>query len=299
MLPILCSLWFVFPTGSASVRGVAGPSEIVITTTPRLAGAIDSLKWMNREFIDSADHGRQLQSACSFDCGESPFWAEAYNPTEAGSRRDGAGSRSSSFLVNLHAERNQLSTTSRMAFWLKPGEKSDRFPAKNSSIRSNHILHKQVQIGLPGIAHAIDYRVTFRVPVGERHTLAQFESLTGYLPAEFSTFETFNPKSGQLSPISDGPGEQGFPVVMSTPNGSHAIAAIGFDTVPNATGPSYGRWRFGPERVVKWNLVHRVRNADGVPPGEYSFQQYVAVGSRENVRVTLVQLVERFQKPMR
>jgi hypothetical protein len=54
----------------------------VITTTSRLAGAIHSLQWNGKEFIDSADHGRQLQSACSFDNARHAN-AETFNPTEA------------------------------------------------------------------------------------------------------------------------------------------------------------------------------------------------------------------------
>ena len=79
-------------SGNAQIRAKAGPSEIVITTTSRLAGAIHSLTWNGREFIDSADHGRQLQSASNFDAG-SRFIPETFNPTEAGSRFDGAGKR--------------------------------------------------------------------------------------------------------------------------------------------------------------------------------------------------------------
>ncbi|MGL6096949.1 MAG: hypothetical protein ACRC7O_14280, partial [Fimbriiglobus sp.] len=113
------------PTGDAVIRGKAGRSDIVITTTARLAGAIHSLKWNGKEFIDSADHGRQLQSACSFDCGgPGRFWAEAYNPTEAGARRDGAGKKSSSVPLAVQAGKNRLDTTVKMAFWLAPGETS-------------------------------------------------------------------------------------------------------------------------------------------------------------------------------
>lgn len=79
--------------GNATLRAKAGDSEIVITTTDRLAGAIHSLTWNGDELIDSADHGRELQSAASFDCGlpANEFWAERFNPTEAGSRDDGGG----------------------------------------------------------------------------------------------------------------------------------------------------------------------------------------------------------------
>jgi len=105
------------PHGNAVIHRKAGPSEIVITTTNRLAGAIDSLTWNGKEFIDSFDHGRQLQSAASFNFrATDPFWAERYNPIEAGSQSDGVGKTSSSKLLSLHAQGAELQTTSRMAF---------------------------------------------------------------------------------------------------------------------------------------------------------------------------------------
>jgi hypothetical protein len=70
------------PTGNAVIRAQAGPSEIVITTTARLAGAIHSVTRDGKEFIDSLDHGRQLQSAANFDCA-GRFIPEVFNPTEA------------------------------------------------------------------------------------------------------------------------------------------------------------------------------------------------------------------------
>lgn len=41
------------PSGNAVVRARAGRTEIVITTTARLAGAIHSVQWNDKEFIDS------------------------------------------------------------------------------------------------------------------------------------------------------------------------------------------------------------------------------------------------------
>ena len=78
------------PRGDAQIENTAGESKIVIRTTNRLAGAIDSLTWNGKQFIDSADHGRQLQSACSFHDLRGRFVPETFNPTEAGSRFDRA-----------------------------------------------------------------------------------------------------------------------------------------------------------------------------------------------------------------
>jgi hypothetical protein len=267
--------------GDAVVRAPFGPSEIVITTTPRLAGAIHSLTWNGREFIDSTDHGRQLQSASSFDNAPAAG-PETFNPTEAGSRLDGAGPRSTSRLWELSTVDNVLRTRTQMAFWLAPGERSSGQLARNVSALSGHILRKEVRIGAFGLPGVLDYTVTFDVPRDEPHTTAQFEALTGYMPAEFSVFHRFVRATGLLEPLSDGPGEQSEPVVLSTPDGNYAMGIISTEPPPIRTlGPGYGRFRFHAEKVVKWNCVFRLR--DGVPPGAYRFRLYVPLGTLDDV----------------
>lgn len=282
------------PQADLSIRRPAGNSEIVITTTSRLAGAVHSLTWNGQEFIDSTDHGRQLQSASSFSS-DGKHWAEAFNPTEAGSRDDGAGPKSTSRLLHSLATADSLQTTTQMAFWLAPGQKSEGHPAINTSKLSNHLLTKRVQIGLPDLPHVIRFDVSFSVPLGERHTFAQFEALTGYMPEAFHSFWTFRPVNGELQPISDGPGEQPFPLVLSTENGSHAMGIYSpQQPSPGFENAGYGRWKFLPERVVKWNCVFRQRRPDGIEPGEYSFRNFVVVGDRETVRTSLAELLRRF-----
>jgi hypothetical protein len=278
--------------GHSTIRAPAGASEIVITTTDRLAGAIHSLTWNGREFIDSHDHGRQLQSAASFDCGlDSPFWAERFNPTEAGARADGTGPTSTSRLLELRASGNELTTRSRLAFWLAPGEQSYGRPALNRTPLSDHHFSKRVRIGLPGLPHVVEYHVTFTVPEGELHSLAQFEALTGYMPPGFSKFWTFQAESGRLEPLDDGPGEQRHPVVFSTPDETFAMGVIAAPAArPDTSEPGYGRFRFSEEAVVKWNCVFRARHPSGVSAGDYSFRLFVAVGSLEDVRHSFMKL---------
>lgn len=271
------------PTGNATIRAAAGPSEIVITTTARLAGAIHSLKWNGREFIDSADHGRQLQSASNLDCG-TPITGETFNPTEAGSRRDGAGGQSTSRLLHWQVGTDSLQTETQMAFWLAPGEKSGPNPAKNTTLLSNHLLSKRVHIGYRNLPHVISYDVTFTVPAGERHTQAVFEALTGYMPPAFAEFHQFNPQTGQLGPLSDGPGEGQLPVVFCVPGGSHAMGIYAPpQPAPSTTGPSYGRFRFPKAKVVKWNCVFRVTDRNGIAPGARGFRMFVIVGDVDTV----------------
>jgi len=283
------------PNGNAVVRRQAGPSDIVITTTDRLAGAIHSLTWNGKEFIDSFDHGRQLQSAASFDCAKpGEFWAECYNPTEAGSQADGAGEKSSSKLLRLRAEGAELETTTQMAFWLAPGEDSSGRPALNDEVLSRHLAKKRVRIGYKDLPHVIDYQVIFIVPPGERHTCAQFEALTGYMPPEFNHFWKYDVHGGKLHELDDGPGEQSWPVVFSTPSGSHAMGVFSPDQP--STGyeeAGYGRFRFASEQVVKWNCVFRVRDAKGIAAREYRFRVFVAVGTLDDVRQSLDALAKK------
>lgn len=287
--------------GHAVVRARAGASDIVITTTTRLAGAIHSLSWNGREFIDSADHGRQLQSAASFDGAQGgEFWAERYNPTEAGSRADGAGPISSSRLLRLSAHGAELTTTTQMAFWLAPGEDSAGRPALNKSVLSDHLVTKRVHIGYKQWDHVIQYDVTFTVPDGERHTHAQFEALTGYMPAEFARCWRFLPESGLLEPLDDGPGEQRYPVVFSVAEGTHAMGIFSPDQPSRGfEHAGYGRFRFPDQHVVKWNCVFRVDSPSGIAAGRYPYRTFVAVGTLEDVRQALAGLAGEFARTER
>lgn len=281
------------PADGLTIRSADPATDLSVTITPRLAGAIHSVRWRGRELIDSFDHGRQLQSASNFDAG-SPITAETFNPTEAGSQRDGAGDHSSSQLLHVVAGQDWLQTTTRMAFWLAPNERSGNEPAKNRTIVSDHLLIKRVQVGIAEWPAALQYHVTFVVPPGEGHRDGVFESLTGYMPQEFSRFETWNPLTGELGAIDDGPGEQVLPLVFSTADGTVAMGVFGKlaeSATAGITGPTYGRFRFPAEHVTKWNCVFRVHAPPrGLAAGNYSFRQIVVLGGRQELARTLQQI---------
>jgi hypothetical protein len=285
-----------------TIRRAAGPSEIVLTTTPRLAGAIHSLTWNGREFIDSADHGRQLQSASAFDNGTAWSNSEEFNPTEAGSVRDGDQQTSTSRLLHKVVGPDFLQTTIQMAFWLPPGGTSSGKPAKNKTALSNHLLTKRVQLGYKNLPHVIDYRVTFSVPEGEQHTRAQFEALTGYMPAEFHQFYAVVPDKAELQPLDAGQGEQPHPVIAANEAGTHAMGIWTPVAQPAGyTRVGYGRFVFEKEKVTKWNCVFRKvldKDADGkitpLAAGEYSFQMFVIVGDLKTVHENMLALQKMF-----
>jgi hypothetical protein len=273
--------------GDAQIRGGAGNSAIVIQTTQRLAGAIGSLRWQGKEFINITDHGRELQSACSFD-NTAAANGETFNPTEAGSRDDGAGTHSTSRLLEITASGNHLHTKTQMAFWLAPGERSEGQLARNTNTLSDYLLTKDVTIGFGRWPQALDYRVTFSVPTNATHVFNQFEALTGYLPPEFDHFWQFNSQTGKLEPLSAGPGEIKNPVVLATADGKFAMGIFSPpQDQPDTSGPTYGRWNFKDAQVTKWNCVFRVRNANGLRSGDYTYRMLVPVGTLEQVAAML------------
>lgn len=279
-------------SGDAVIRAPAGSSEIVIKTTSRMAGAIESLQWDGKEFIDNADHGRELQTCWNGNAGEEPIADETFNPTEAGSLDDGAGATSSSRLLEISARGNQLETLSQPAFWLNPRETSGGKPARNTNILSNDHLRKRVVIGYNNLPHAIDYQVTVSLDPEDRNTRCVIEALTGYMPPEFDQFQVFDPKTGKLAPVDDGPGEQALPLVFSTADGKYAMGVFsppGPEAPRDGHGPTYGRWRMKEFHVVKWNCVFRLQNPNALA-GDYSYHIFVAVGSLEDVRTTFAAL---------
>lgn len=281
-------------SGDAVIRRAAGDSEIVITTTSRLAGAIHSVAWDEKEFIDSLDHGRQLQSASNLDV-DGVMHDECFNPTEAGSERDMDGPSSTSRLLYMSSGDREIVSVSQMAFWLRPGQSSGGHPALNTTALSNHLLQKEVRIGVEGLDHAIRHVITFTLPADERHTRATFEILTGYMPSDFGTFLRLLP-SGEFETIGPGPGEQPHPVVLTTADGRRAMGCWSPATSRSTGKPAtYGRFAFPGQRVVKWNCVVREAESGGLASGSHRYLVYSAVGSREQVRQTLMALRQRVE----
>ena len=198
-------------------------------------------------------------------------------------------------MLEIQAHDNQLETFSQPVFWLNPGETSGGKPARNKTILSNDRLRKRVVIGCQTLPHAIDYQVTVSLAAGDRNTRCVIEALTGYMPPEFDQFQVFDPNTGKLAPVDDGPGEQALPLVFSTADGKYAMGVFsrGPEAPRDGHGPTYGRWNMkAAYRVVKWNCVFRLQNPDGLS-GDFNCHVYVAVGSLEDVRTTLVALQKK------
>ncbi len=295
--PLLTNGPKLMPLLIGTVSNFAGVSRIYVSASSQYAGAINSVTWNNKEFIYSEDHGQELQSATSFYSSLNSWTAECYNPTEAGSQSDGNSSCTNSRLLQFSANGNVLNTKTQMAFFGSPtsGTVTCSTPI-NTVVTSNHIMEKTVEVGLPGMPHAIKYHVTFSIPSDEVNlAIGQFEVVTGYLKSEFYEAYLYNQFTQGLEyyPHEEPDGEQNKPMILSTIDGNYAMG-IYSPGVPKVGvwGQGYGRFRFPDQGTYKWNLVRRIENV--VAGSSYSFDAYIAVGSLENVRVTLSQLVAAF-----
>jgi hypothetical protein len=282
------------PSSSWVISSNVPGHTLTISSSARFAGAISSLIWNGKEFINTDDHGRELQSASSFD-----GLGECYNPTEAGGEADWAQDTSTSKLLYFYSYGNQIKSSAQMAFWTRVnqaypqgcGTDTSIKVAQNTTNLSNHILTKQVTIGFDGIANAIEFIVSFHVP--EHHTSATFESLTGYLTQDFSSFWTFNPATQTLDTLSVGPGEQPVPVILSTVDSQYAMGIYSPDLPqpPPWNNLGYGRKYVASHNTMKWNAVFRKYDT---PAGDYSFRLYVVVGSLTDVTRGMTSVYHKF-----
>ena len=274
-------------------------SNLQIQAHDNFAYSIFSLTFRGKEFINSDDHGRELQSASSFD-----GYGECFNPTEAGSRDDGdVGGPSTSQVIGYYVSGNVLATKTDMAFWLhgnqaypeKPycGSHKDIHNAVNTTDRGNHIFEKNVKIGYEGLENVIDYNVAYHVP--EAHQSATFEALTGYMPADFDHFFTYDPNSRsliQILPAASPPpdGEQSLPLILSTSDRGSAMGVYSPELPQSIANEGYGH--FSLPGTNKWNCVFRENNLSA--NSTYNYRCFVIVGTVEEVRLGIDKLHAKF-----
>ncbi|MHB8843712.1 MAG: hypothetical protein ACYC7L_03100 [Nitrospirota bacterium] len=266
--------------GDMTITSPALGDKIEIATSSSFAGAISSLRFRGKEYIDTRDHGREMQSAASFD-----QLGECFNPTEAGSFADGSGKHSSSRLISAGSGANWLATKTDMAFWLAPGTDYQRLAGRmcgssretgravNNSITGQYLLRKKVTIGFSNVKNILDYEVTYTVP--ESHRSAVFEAVTVYTPKHYSKRLLYDPAIGMIAHTAI-QGEQSLPVILSTPDDGFAIGIYSPSLPQNGLG--YGSFAFN--NTNKLNCVFREVN---VRPADYSYRCFFAVGTVREV----------------
>src|SRR3989442_4076414 len=100
-------------SGDSSITASVLGLPLTIKTSSQFGGAICSLRWGGKEFVNNWDHGRQFSTNASFFNRN-----ECYNPYEAGSRGDGPKPTSSSRVLSLTASGNRLESVVQMSWYL-------------------------------------------------------------------------------------------------------------------------------------------------------------------------------------
>ena len=183
-----------------AISGLVSGDELVITISSRFGGAVESLTWRGKEFVNIFDHGRQISYAWHMD-----GYGGCWNPTEPGSAKDLYSDTSTSELLSVckNGESSMTSTT-LPAYWLQPGEPSGRdgycsggvLEAVNETLVADHILEKTMEIGYAGIDNVILFDATITLPVD--YEVNQLEIPTGYLTSDFDDYWVYNPQSDEL-----------------------------------------------------------------------------------------------------
>jgi hypothetical protein len=267
-------------------------SEVVLQTEASFGGAVTSLVFRGKEYIDRRDHGRLLQSASSFD-----GFGECYNPTEGGASRE-SNNEEASVLKAGHIEGNQLWTTTVMGFFLGPGQaypwgcgtKKYLKQAVNTVATSRHILDKRLTIGLPNFPNVIEHKVVFHVP--DHFSQGVFGASTGYLTKDFVGAIYYDPQQGKEIDPGDRQGEQELPVILFTPDKRYSMGVYSPELPQKGLKAGYGRFAL-PNNVNKWNCVFRENN---VKPGPYEYRCLIILGTLSEVEDTIQRLVKTFGK---
>ncbi len=308
-------------TGTTIVGGGAVPIAITVDG-PRFGGAVSSLNWNGKEFINIHDHGRQLQSAMQVD-----GYKECNNPTEAGSEHDGTGSRSSSVMTGFAKQApNVMLTQANMAYWNWRGVTGACVRGKDPRVNqplSNHLLNKRIQIGEFDDPRLIKYDVQFQHPAGSYNESLTYEFLTGYLTPEFIQYSYILPNGGlrmvdassninisgngfppgsfQSRPAGKGHYD---PIILSNASGSHAMGVyVPRSQLVNCKSNfhGYGMYYFnlggsGPNAAgtAKWSLaVDDSARSSCIRNNTRSFVVYLAVGTLAEVHQSIVRAMGR------
>jgi alpha-tubulin suppressor-like RCC1 family protein len=286
---------------------------ISVSTSTQFAGAVSSIKWRNKEFINNWDHGRQLQL-------DSQFFNRyiCYNPYEAGSFDDGKSSTSTSRLLSITASGNRLEATTQMAWYYTYHESYNpadycgdpaqwlACPAYNGPL-SNYKVHKTITIGFAGIPNVIEDLVDQSIPEPVRMGSDVLVAVVNY---DFSSMRSWDVVSKDYRNVRALAGIDDRIKVVSTPDGNYAMGwyapellqRYGIDGVanwwfvvpptmaypdpnnPSQPDPNYACVHFGS-----------ANRYDNFGPGTTFDRAYLVVGNLEQVRTGLASVHLQFK----
>lgn len=312
---IVVSLLCEMTTARAQVNGnrtISAPGlvfgqPLTVSTSSQFAGAVSSIKWGNKEYINNWDHGRQLQL-------NSQFFNRfiCYNPYEAGGFDDGQLPTSSSKLLSITASGNRLEATTQMAWYyrfresLKPedycGDPAQWLPCPPyTGPLSDYRAHKTVTIGYAGIPNVIEYLMEQFIP---EPVLKGLNNVTAVVNYDFSSLRSWDVVSKDYRNIRALAGIDDRIKVVSTPDGNHAMGWYAPELLqPYGDNGGVINWWFvvPPEPAypdpdfacVHFGSVNRYDSFNG--PGFTYDRAYLVIGNVNQVKDSLATLHLQFR----
>lgn len=264
--------------------------DVKVTLSDHLAGAVYKITYGRTEFVHPVPIvGASLQTAMSFDA-RAGGSAEQMNPTEAGcGELDSFTGKSSSRMLDLRAGERSVYTSTRPAYFRKPGAKLVRhgrtIDVLNKTVLSDVEMSKQLTFVSPGV---LDYVVTVKIP-GDKYYFSQIAYVSAWVPwASSSVMQIYT--DGRWTDM---------PAVTRTAKGfvvSDGVKAMGVSVVDAPRGgmwtPGYygnlskkvGEWRH-------WNLVQKVGHTknytEKIPGGVYAWRARFYFGTLGRVKQTI------------
>jgi alpha-tubulin suppressor-like RCC1 family protein len=281
--------------------------QLAVSTSSQFAGAVSSIKWGNKEFINDWDHGRQLQL-------NSQFFNRfiCYNPYEAGGFDDAMLPTSTSRLLSLDASANRLESMTQMAWYYrtfnsnpKPedycSDPSQWLPVTPyTTPLSDYRLHKTVTIGFAGIPNAIEYLAEQFVPEPIQKGLNNLTAVVNY---EFSTVRSWDVVSKDYRTVRMLSGEDDRIKVVSTADGNYALGFYAPELLQRYGDPGTANWWFvvpphpsypDPDYAcVHFGSVNRYDSFNG--PGVTHDRAYLVVGNLDQVKEGLASVHLQFR----
>jgi hypothetical protein len=319
---IIGALFWGAPAVRAQVNGNATISAtdpvfgtISVSTSSQFGGGVSSIKWNGKEFINNWDHGRQLSPNYQFFnryiC---------YNPYETGSLEDGNKPTTTSKLLSLTTSGNTLESTTQLAWYYKTflanpgpndacGDPSQWLPVTPyTTPLSDYKIHKTVTVGFLSFPNVIEYLSEVFIP---EVVLKGINNPTAVLNYEFSSIRSYDVVSKEYRSLHALSGEDDRIKVLSTSDGSYALAFYSPEQLQPYGQPGTVNWWF----VVPPNPFYPDPNNPSQPDPNYacvhvgginhydSFngpgwyppdRDYLVIGNLNQVKTTLANLHLKF-----
>src|ERR1700674_85520 len=296
-------------SGDSTITGVVLGQPLTIKTSSQFGGAISSISWAGKEFVNNWDQRCQISTNAAFFNRN-----ECYNPYETGSKEDGQKPTSSARVLSLTAAGNTLDSTTQMCWYLttrdpRPGfgdvcgTRADFLPCPPyTGALSDYRVRNTVSIGVAGISNVIQYSTVLSVPEQVRKTVVQ---MTAVLPWEFSSVWTYDLVSKDYRKIRSLVGEEDSVKVLATADGAYAMGYYTpelLQTYGNGSGGGY-RWGLVPPDPIHYpdpdfaaaGFGGQFRFDSFVGPGDISNRSYLVIGNMDQVKSALNNLHYQFR----